>query len=42
MSGGLKLVPGSIFWSIFTGLLVALGVLSQFRERTQPAREGQP
>src|SRR5207245_9762454 len=37
-----KLVPGSIFWSIFTGLLVALGVLFQFRERTQPAREMQP
>jgi formate dehydrogenase iron-sulfur subunit len=27
-------VPGSTFWSIFTGLLVALGVLFQFRERT--------
>jgi formate dehydrogenase iron-sulfur subunit len=36
-----KLVPGSIFWSIFTGLLVALGVLFQFRERTPPVREGQ-
>jgi formate dehydrogenase iron-sulfur subunit len=31
-----KLVPGSIFWSIFTGLLVALGVLFRFRTRAQP------
>jgi formate dehydrogenase iron-sulfur subunit len=30
-----KLVPGSIFWSIFTGLLVTLGVLFRFRERGQ-------
>jgi formate dehydrogenase iron-sulfur subunit len=42
-------VVGATFWSIFTGLLVALGVLFQFRQRTQtpaaePARprEGQP
>src|SRR5437588_2775528 len=28
-------VPGSTFWSAFTGLLVALGVLFRFRERTQ-------
>jgi formate dehydrogenase iron-sulfur subunit len=32
-------VPRSSFWSIFTGLLVALGVLFQFRERKKPARE---
>ena len=42
-----KLVPGSVFWSIFTGLLVALGVLFRFRTRTQPeavpaAGEGRP
>ena len=30
-------VPRSSFWSIFTGLLVALGVLFQFRERKKPA-----
>ena len=30
-------VPGSTFWSAFTGLLVALGVLFRFRERTQNA-----
>jgi formate dehydrogenase iron-sulfur subunit len=43
-------LPRSIFWSIFTGLLVALGVLFQFRRRTgqseaQPREttpEGQP
>src|SRR6266849_1517595 len=29
-----KAVLGSVFWSIFTGLLVALGVLFQFRQRT--------
>jgi formate dehydrogenase iron-sulfur subunit len=29
-------VPPSTFWSIFTGLLVALGVLFQFRLRAQP------
>jgi formate dehydrogenase iron-sulfur subunit len=29
-------VPRSIFWSVFTGLLVALGVLFRFRQRTQP------
>src|SRR5881409_1034814 len=28
-------VLGSTFWSIFTGLLVALGVLFQFRQRTK-------
>jgi formate dehydrogenase iron-sulfur subunit len=33
-----KSVPGSVFWSVFTGLLVALGVLFQFRQRTQPPR----
>jgi formate dehydrogenase iron-sulfur subunit len=37
-------VPGSTFWSIFTGLLVTLGVLFQFRERTAgngaPGRRG--
>jgi formate dehydrogenase iron-sulfur subunit len=40
-------VPRSVFWSIFTGLLVALGVLFRFRQRTRatpsqpeaPARE---
>jgi formate dehydrogenase iron-sulfur subunit len=41
-----KLVPGSVFWSIFTGLLVALGVLFRFRTRKQPeaapAGEGRP
>jgi formate dehydrogenase iron-sulfur subunit len=31
-------VPRSTFWSIFTGLLVALGVLFRFRQRPQPAR----
>jgi formate dehydrogenase iron-sulfur subunit len=30
-----KAVLGSLFWSIFTGLLVALGVLFQFRQRTK-------
>jgi formate dehydrogenase iron-sulfur subunit len=30
-------VPRSSFWSIFTGLLVALGVLFQFRRRPQAA-----
>jgi formate dehydrogenase iron-sulfur subunit len=35
-------VLGSTFWSIFTGLLLALGVLFQFRERTRPEREAQP
>ena len=29
-------VPRSSFWSIFTGLLVALGVLFQFRQRKRP------
>src|SRR5262245_3405814 len=29
-----KSVIGSTFWSVFTGLLVALGVLFRFRERT--------
>src|SRR5262249_61950877 len=29
-------VQRSSFWSIFTGLLVALGVLFQFRERRKP------
>jgi formate dehydrogenase iron-sulfur subunit len=29
----------STFWSVFTGLLVALGVLFQFRLRTRPAPE---
>src|SRR5437764_4264628 len=28
-----SMVPGSSFWGIFTGLLVALGVLFQFRRR---------
>jgi formate dehydrogenase iron-sulfur subunit len=32
-----KSVVGSTFWSIFTGLLVALGVLFRFRERPQRA-----
>jgi formate dehydrogenase iron-sulfur subunit len=27
-------IAGSVFWSIFTGLLVALGVLFQFRQRS--------
>jgi formate dehydrogenase iron-sulfur subunit len=31
-----QMVPRSIFWSIFTGLLVTLGVLFRFRQRTQP------
>jgi len=38
-------VPRSTFWSLFTGLLVALGVLFQFRERTRTApgpEEGRP
>ena len=30
---------GSTFWSIFTGLLVALGVLFRFRERPQHSPE---
>jgi formate dehydrogenase iron-sulfur subunit len=34
-----KSVPGSVFWSAFTGMLVALGVLFRFRERTQPTAE---
>src|SRR5262245_37776051 len=29
-------VLGATFWSIFTGLLVALGVLFRFRQRTRP------
>src|SRR5207244_6211636 len=33
-----KTVPGSTFWSALTGLLVALGVLFRFRERTSQAR----
>jgi len=35
-----QVVPPSTFWSIFTGLLVALGVLFQFRERTQTPAGG--
>jgi formate dehydrogenase iron-sulfur subunit len=35
-----RVVPGSTFWSIFTGLLVALGVLFRFRRRTQAAPSG--
>jgi formate dehydrogenase iron-sulfur subunit len=35
-------VPGSSFWSIFTGLLVALGVLFRFRERTTPPAASGP
>ncbi len=31
-------VVGSTFWSIFTGLMVALGVLFQFRQRTTTPR----
>src|SRR5262249_32623376 len=31
-----KSVLGSSFWSIFTGLLIALGVLFRFRERRPP------
>jgi hypothetical protein len=30
-------VPRSTFWSIFTGLLVTLGVLFRFRQRARPA-----
>jgi formate dehydrogenase iron-sulfur subunit len=33
-------VRRSSFWSIFTGLLVALGVLFQFRERKKPVPAG--
>jgi formate dehydrogenase iron-sulfur subunit len=33
-------VPRSAFWSIFTGLLVALGVLFRFRQRGRQAAEG--
>jgi formate dehydrogenase iron-sulfur subunit len=33
-------VPRSTFWSIFTGLLIALGVLFQFRQRTVRKDEG--
>jgi formate dehydrogenase iron-sulfur subunit len=29
-------MPPSLFWSVFTGLLVALGVLFRFRLRPQP------
>jgi formate dehydrogenase iron-sulfur subunit len=32
-----KSVVASSFWSIFTGLLVALGILFRFRERAKPA-----
>ena len=35
-------VPRSSFWSIFTGLLVALGVLFQFRRRPAAPQEGRP
>jgi formate dehydrogenase iron-sulfur subunit len=35
-------VPRSFFWSVFTGLLVALGVLFRFRQRTRPAPAQQP
>jgi formate dehydrogenase iron-sulfur subunit len=34
-----KSVLGSVFWSAFTGMLMALGVLFRFRERTRPAAE---
>jgi formate dehydrogenase iron-sulfur subunit len=37
-----KSVVGSTFWSIFTGLLVALGVLFRFRERPQHAPAPSP
>ncbi|MEX2119237.1 MAG: 4Fe-4S dicluster domain-containing protein [Pirellulales bacterium] len=44
-----KSVVASTFWSVFTGLLVALGLLFQFRERTTtppaeplPPKEPQP
>jgi formate dehydrogenase iron-sulfur subunit len=37
-----KSVPGSIFWSIFTGMLVTLGVLFQFRQRTSPSPASNP
>src|SRR5438552_1122197 len=30
-----KLVLGSLFWSLFTGFLIALGMLFRFRQRTQ-------
>src|SRR5438132_1217458 len=30
-----QMVPASLFWSLFTGLLVALGVLFRFRMRTK-------
>src|SRR5262249_35154190 len=32
-------VLASTFWSVFTGLLVALGILFQFRQRTAAARD---
>jgi formate dehydrogenase iron-sulfur subunit len=35
-------VPRSSFWSIFTGLLVALGVLFQFRQRKRPETPAPP
>jgi formate dehydrogenase iron-sulfur subunit len=35
-------VPRSSFWSIFTGLLVALGVLFQFRRRSTAPQEVRP
>src|SRR5262249_35200138 len=34
-------VLGSTFWSIFVGLLLALGVLFQFRQRTKGPLESQ-
>jgi formate dehydrogenase iron-sulfur subunit len=33
-----QLVPRSAIWSVFTGILVALGVLFSFRQRTQRAQ----
>jgi formate dehydrogenase iron-sulfur subunit len=37
-----RIVPTSLFWSVFTGLLVALGVLFRFRQRVHTTPEPAP
>jgi formate dehydrogenase iron-sulfur subunit len=37
-----QMVPQSLFWSVFTGLLVAIGVLFRFRMRTKEAPSPAP
>src|SRR5207247_1459180 len=35
-------VPGSAFWSIFTAIMTALGVLFAFRSRTKVGQDSNP